>query len=376
MNKPISPNEFRAMLQARGLSRRTILKTLASVGIATVTVPSLCRPASAGSDDLVVFTWDVYAVPEMYQSYFETYGKAPEFAYFGDLQEAFVKLQAGYKPDIATTGFESIRRWRDAGLISPIDTSRLVHWPDVFEKLKGSGTLEDGIQWAVPFIWGSNSVIFRTDLAPEYIDNHTWEILWDPKYRGQIAMRDSADEAAVPAALVAGVADPFNMNDEDIAKVRDRLAQQRELVRFYYGDNTSLAQSIASGEVVAAYAWSDVYAELKADGVPVAFMAPKEGIITWIDLSVLVTDAPASDDMRYAYLNTTLAPESGVFAIEEYLYGHANRKAFEQADPEVLKELGWIDPEAVLTDGVLLRPFAADTQEKINRMFEEIKAGY
>jgi spermidine/putrescine transport system substrate-binding protein len=376
MNKPLSPSAFKAMVKARKLSRRTMLKTLASVGIATVTVPLVRRKAKAGSDDLVVFTWDVYAVPEMYGSYFETYGKAPEFSYFGDLQEAFIKLQTGYKPDVATTGFESIRRWRDGGVISPIDTSRLVHWPDVFDKLKGSGTLEDGIQWAVPFIWGSNSVVYRTDLAPEYRDNHTWEILWDPKYKGKIAMRDSADEAAVPAALVAGVADPFNMSDEDISKVRDRLAQQRELLRFYYSDNTTLAQSIAAGEVVAAYAWSDVYAELKAQGLPVAFMAPKEGILTWIDLSVLVTDAPAPDEMRYAYMDATLSPESGVYAIEEYAYGHANRKAFEQANLEVLEELGWLDPEAVVTAGVLLKPFAADTQEKVNRMFEEVKAGY
>ena len=55
----------------------------------------------------------------------------------------------------------------------------------------------------------------------------------------------------MPAALVAGVADPFNMSDEDISKVRDRLAQQRELLRFYYSDNTTLAQSIAAAAIAA-----------------------------------------------------------------------------------------------------------------------------
>ena len=375
MNQTSYPYELWSMLRAKRMDRRALLHSLATAGIATATIPSLYRSARAEVDDLVVFTWDVYAVPEMYESYYDAYGKAPEFSYFGDLQEAFLKLQAGYKPDISTTGFESIRRWRDAGLIEPIDTSRLDHWPDVFDKLKESGQLEDGVQWAVPFIWGSNSIIFRTDLAPEYVDNHTWEILWDPKYKGQLAMRDSADEASIPAALVAGVEDPFNMDDEDIAKVRERLADQRDLLRFYYGDNTTLAQAIASGEVVAAYAWSDVYAELKAEGVPVAFMAPKEGILTWIDLSVLIKGAAAPDELRYAYLDTTLAPESGVYAIEEYAYGHVNKKAFEQANLEVLEQLGWTDPEAVVSTGVLLQPFTADTQEKVNRMFEEIKVG-
>ena len=85
--------------------------------------------------------------------------------------------------------------------------------------------------------------------------------------------------------------------------------------------------------------------------------------------------ASASDDVRYAYLDTTLAPESGVYAIEVYAYGHANQKAFEEANLDVLKQLGWTDPEAVLSSGVLLEPFATDTQEKINRLFIDVKAG-
>ena len=358
------------------IGRRQFNKLLASAGIATVSIPFVGGQALAASgEDLHVFTFDIYMEPELHTGFVESYGALPRFSIFGDLQEAFLKLAGGFKPDVTMTGFESIQRWRDAGLIVPLDTGKLNEWGNVFDKLKHSGTLADGSQWAVPFIWGSTSIVYRTDLAPEYANNHTWEILWDPKYKGKLAMRDSADEASIPAALVSGIANPFDMNDEQIEQVRSRLKEQRDLLRFYYGDNTTLAQSIASGEVVAAYAWSDVYTELKAQGVPVGFMTPKEGIITWIDLAAIVKDSTASEELKYAYLNAILAHESGAYAIEEFGYGHSNKKAFEVADLKVVEELGWTNPDVVIDSGLLLEPFEPDTQQKLNLMFDEVKAG-
>jgi spermidine/putrescine transport system substrate-binding protein len=376
MTTDIKSGQFQESIMRNSVGRRQFNKLLASAGIATASVPLVGRPALAASgEDLQVFTFDVYMAPELHSSFVEAYGALPRFSIFGDLQEAYLKLAAGFKPDVTMTGFESIQRWRDAGLIVPIDTEKLTEWDNVFDKLKRSGALDDGIQWAVPFIWGSTSIVYRTDLAPEYVDNHTWEILWDPKYKGKLAMRDSADEASIPAALVLGIANPFNMNDEQIEQVKSRLTEQRDLLRFYYGDNTTLAQAIASGEVVAAYAWSDVYTELKAQGHPVGFMTPKEGIITWIDLAAIVKDSPAPDELKYAYLNAILAPESGAYAIEEFGYGHSNKKAFEVADVKVIEELGWTNPDIVIDAGILLEPFEPDTQQKLNLMFNQVKAG-
>ena len=376
MSRNLKSSQIRDSIMRNSIGRRKFNKLLASAGIATASVPLVGHPALAASgEDLQVFTFDVYMAPELHPGFAEAHGALPRFSIFGDLQEAYLKLAAGFKPDVTMTGFESIQRWRDAGLIVPIDTGKLTEWDNIFDKLKRSGALDDGIQWAVPFIWGSTSIVYRTDLAPEYADNHTWEILWDPKYKGKLAMRDSADEASIPAALVSGIANPFDMNDEQVEQVKSRLVEQRDLLRFYYGDNTTLAQSIASGEVVAAYAWSDVYTELKAQGHPVGFMTPKEGIITWIDLAAIVKGSPAPDVLKYAYLNAILAPESGAYAIEEFGYGHSNQRAFDFADVSVLEELGWTNPDVVIDAGILLEPFEPDTQQKLNLMFDQVKAG-
>jgi len=179
----------------------------------------------------------------------------------------------------------------------------------------------------------------------------------------------------MPAALIAGVKDPFDMTDEEIATVSDMLREQRSLLRFLWSDQTSLMQDLASGEIVAAYATSDVWAQLVAEGVPVAYMAPKEGVLTWMDLAVLVADSEVPEEQRYTYLDALLSPESGAFAIEAYAFGHANRKSFELADAQTVAGLGMTDPDAVLNSAFLLRPYDPETQQKLNRAFEEIKAG-
>lgn len=354
-------------------SRRDLLRSAASLGLGAAALPMFKGTARADGSDLDVFTFSIYAAPELQQDYIDAYGSLPSFSMMGSLEEGFAKLQGGFRPDIAMTGYEFIGKWRDAGLLQPIDTSRLSNWSNVFPELQESGQL-DGEQWAMPFIWGNSSVVYRTDLAPQYVDNNTWKILWDPELAGRIAVRDSAEEAAMPAALIAGVNDPFDMTDEEIAAIGDMLREQKDLLRFYWNDQTSLMQDLASGEIIAAYATSDVWAQLASEGVPVAYMAPKEGVLTWMDLAVMVADSDLDAEQRYAYLDAMLAPQSGKFAIEAYAFGHANRKAFEIADPATVASLGMSDPEAVLASSFLLRPYEPATQQKLNRMFEDIKA--
>ena len=91
------------------IGRRQFNKLLASAGIATVSIPFVGGQALAASgEDLHVFTFDIYMEPELHTGFVESHGALPRFSIFGDLQEAFLKLAGGFKPDVTMTGFESI----------------------------------------------------------------------------------------------------------------------------------------------------------------------------------------------------------------------------------------------------------------------------
>ena len=57
--------------------------------------------------------------------------------------------------------------------------------------------------------WGLTPVLYRTELAPEYVDDESRTILWDPKCKGQVAAFDSLVDGIVIAGIGAGPDNPF-----------------------------------------------------------------------------------------------------------------------------------------------------------------------
>ncbi len=356
-------------------SRREINKALGLAGLAAITAPLMPRGAKAG-DELTYFTWSGYDIPEFHPGYIEKHGSSPQMPVFGEDEEALTKVRAGFNPDLAHPCKVTLGRWRDAGLIEPFDVSRIPEWENIWPQLRNSdGVVTDAGVWYVPWEWGNASVVYRTDIAPEYGGNHTWKILWDEKYKGRLSQYDSVDGAVLVAALVAGAADPFHMTDAELATARDLLSKQRELLRFWWTDQSTVEQGIASGELVAAYCWNDAVVRLKQQGVPVEYMNPREGIFTWFCGLVKCKNGPGDVDAAYDLVNAMLETRVGAWLIENFGYGHSNQRTFQEVSPEKLTELGIMSPDALFSQGIFFAEMDNDVRERYIAAFEEVKAG-
>jgi spermidine/putrescine transport system substrate-binding protein len=352
------------------MTRRDLHKALASVGLMAVAMPLVPRAARA-EDQATYYTWSGYDVPEFMPGYVEKYGTTPNLPIFAEEEEAFTKLRAGYQVDVSHPCSGRIRRWRDAGILQPIDTSRLSNFGDMFPTLQSINGADEGGQWFVGVDWGNTSVVYRTDLVD--IQEDSWTILWDERYAGKLSMGEDVTDTAIIAALVAGVADPYNMTDEDLAKVKDLLAKQKPLLRFYWSDNTTMEQALATGELVASSAWNSSVLTLRNQGLPVKFMSPKEGILTWCCGLVLMKDAPQVDK-AHDLIDAMISPQAGQWLITQQGYGHSNSKSFDLVDDATLASLGLPrDPTTLLNSGVFSKENAR--LDDIVKMFEDVKAG-
>ena len=81
--------------------------------------------AHAASDKLVIFDWAGYEDPGFFDDYMKKYGKAPDYSFFADEEEAFQKIRTGFRADLAHPCSQSAVKWREAGIIEPIDTSQI-----------------------------------------------------------------------------------------------------------------------------------------------------------------------------------------------------------------------------------------------------------
>ena len=377
--KSYSKDDYVELLATGKITRRQFTGLLASMGVATVTFPMMTNSVRAAPEDHpTVFTWEGWDAVEHHGEYFAKYGEYPNFAIFGDEEEAFAKMQAGAKYDVTHPCSYKVEIWRDAGILQPIDVSRLSHWPDVIPSLKQipGMTTDDGSIWFVAADWGNTSVMYNPDLVdPKYQEEETWGILWDERYAGRLSMSDSLIDGVMVAAIYGGAENPFNMTEAEVETTRELLRKQLPLLRYYWSSPTDIENSMAAGELVATSAWNDAFTALKNAGHNVKYMKPKEGAMTWVCGFCLMADAdPDKLEKSYDAINAFLSPESGEFEILEEGYGHANAKAFDQVDEAALAERGLSkDPEAVLSSGIFQVPIK--NEAALQGMFEEVKAG-
>jgi spermidine/putrescine transport system substrate-binding protein len=223
-----------------------------------------------------------------------------------------------------------------------------------------------------PMDWGNSSIIYRTDI---YEGEETWMMLFDERYKGKIGARNGSSNAWA-AAQILGF-DIFAPTEEQLeGPIADMLRKQRDLVRFYWDDQSEAEQAIASGEVVVAYAWNAALKNLKDQGIPVAYANPKEGIWTWCCGLARIATGDADENLVYDLINAWMAPESGVYLIDSYGYGHSNQEAFARVPPERLDELGISSPSELFAKGVFFKPLDPLTENRYQTMWDEIISGF
>ena len=368
-------NEFIDKLAEGKMTRRQVTRALASFGIITAAFPLLpTRGQAAAEDQPTVFVWGGYEEEGFHAEYDSKYGEPPNFAAFGDEEEAFAKMRAGFNPDVVMACSYKVGIWRDAGIISPIDTSRLSHWDEIIPSLKNiDGVVVDGERWWVCQDWAQTSITYRTDLVD--IEEESWGLLWDKRYAGRLAMIDSLIDGVMVAAIYGGAKDPFNMTPDEVAMTKKLLQEQLPLLRFYGDASTITQQALASGEVVAAATWNDSALLLSDQGLPVRFMQPKEGVMTWTcGLCLMSGGDPAKLDQAYDVIDAYLSPETGKYEIENWGFAHANAKAFDLVSEEDLVARGFSrNPDDLLNAGIFQEPIG--NEEELQTMFEEVKAG-
>src|SRR5690606_9639791 len=123
--------------------------------------------AAAAAEPLTYFTWAGYDDPAFRQPFTEKYGEnGVSFSFFSSPDEAFAKLNGGFEVDVAHACLHDIRKRKDAGLIQPIDTTKLTNFKDLLPSLRDAEAIKiDGQQWMIPWEWGASSIIYRTDKA-------------------------------------------------------------------------------------------------------------------------------------------------------------------------------------------------------------------
>ncbi len=350
---------------------------LAALAVLSVIVASCGQKDSktaSSSRPVALFQWEDYMDPPFLADYQKTYDEKPSITVFADEDEAFAKMRAGYKPDVMGPCYYEFPRWQEAGLLQPIDTTKLKNWNKISPILRNLPGISAGPNkvWFVPQYWGNTSITYRTDLAPEYVGHPSWNILFDPKYKGRVSVLEGVDDTVPFVAHMLGI-DAYNMTPAQYEAVKAKLREIIKQARTVSSDDTTLTQSLASGEIVAAMSWRIVYSTLHKENKPVAYMNPPGGMFTYVCGLVLHKD-PSDEAKALKLIDSSLSDAAAAYTIEHIGDEPANASALALVPNAAFENLGIDrDAETFLKSGIFQRRLK--NKDRIVNDWTEIRAG-
>lgn len=321
-----------------------------------------------------LFQFEDYMNQPFLAEYQKQYGEEPNIAIYADEDEAFAKMRAGFKPDVMGPCTYEFPRWREAGILQPIDTNKLKNWNRISPALRNLPGIKAGPHsvWFVPQYWGNTSITVRTDLAPEYAKSQSWNILFDPKYKGRVSVLEGVDDTVPFIARMIGI-DAYTMTPAQWVKVQAKLRDVIKQVRFVSSDDTALAQGLASGELVAAMSWRVTYAMLHREGKKVAYMNPPGGMFTYV-CGLVMHKNPSDEAKALALIDSGISDQASVYAISHIGDEPANQAGLKAVPDTVFDNLGLPrDADKFLKSGIFQKRL--QNKPAIINAWTEIRAG-
>jgi spermidine/putrescine-binding protein len=334
------------------LTREVFLKRAALVGGAGLLAALDARSATAAglrrvgakaeSGNLQVLDWSGYEVKPLWASYAVTHkDMTPKFTFMTNEANALGRMRAGFKPDVVHPCVGYVKDFADSGFVQPWNPAMLKNLKLLNPAMVKAGQI-GGKQWWIPADWGFDKILYRTDkVQPK---EKSWSLMLDDRYKGKIAWFDDLNQL-VWAGYYLGFKKPYDQTDAELKKSQELLKSKKGNVRMFWSSETDLQNAFASGEVWIAYAWPADYVAMKAKKLPVAYMRPKEGALSWVCGLMLGKDSPRVA-AAHAYADAWSSTKSASWLETNYAYGSANTKA-RPTDAGLAKALQLDNPKSV-----------------------------
>jgi putative spermidine/putrescine transport system substrate-binding protein/spermidine/putrescine transport system substrate-binding protein len=344
----LEPATVMSGFRSGAISRRDLSKLFAALGLTSVLGPTIGRnPALAQSNELTMIVWEGYTSESFTVPWEEANDATVEATFAGTGDEMFAAMQGsgGTTYDMVSASSDLPQRLYDAGLLMEIDSSKLTNYPDLYEQFQRPPYITfDEKLYGVNFAWGPTIMLYNTEVIPEAPTS--WNALLDEQYSGKISTWNYPLQIAQYALLLdPKPEDPFLLDDEQLAQVKDILVRQRPLVRKYWDLGGEVAELFLNGEVVIGDGWSWITLQIQDSEGTVAEATPEEGVTGWSDSWCISNKAP-NPELALQWADYMIGPEGQLGVIENLNYSITNSKVVETLPTELREQLRMVDVPA------------------------------
>ena len=226
-------------------------------------------------------------------------------------------------------------------------------------------------EYSVPYTWGTVGIFYNKNMVEESEDEIGWDILWDPKYAGQILMFDNSRDAFAIAQTRLGM--DFNTTDPaDWYAAAEDLEQQKPLVQSYVMDQ--IFNKMGNNEAALAPYYAGDAAIILEENEDIGFVIPKEGTNLFVDAMCIPKGAKHKAEAE-AYINFMCDVEIATANIEYIGYSTPETAVRENLDPEIAQSPIFYPSEEILANTQVFTDLPDDINLLLDDLWVQVKTG-
>ena len=176
-----------------------------------------------------------------------------------------------------------------------------------------------GKHFGVPYQWGSNVLMYNTEVFPE--PPTSWEVVFETmtlpdgeSNKGRVQAFDGPIYIADAALYLKyknpelGIEDPYALYEDQYQAALTLLREQRKIVPRYWHDPFIQIDDFTNEGVAASSAWPFQVNLLRDAGEPIESVLPVEGATGWSDTTMMHSEAP-HPNCAYRWLEHSINPK-------------------------------------------------------------------
>lgn len=303
-------------------------------------------PALAAGKVLNIYNWSDYIAPETVKNFEKETGIQVRYDVYDSnevLQAKVLTGRSGYDIVVPTNAF--LAKQLQANIYQPIDKNKLSNYKNLDAAvLTQANKFDPGNKYAVPYFYGINTLAInvkkvKAALGSEPMPANEWDLLFDQKYASKlktcgVSVLDSPSEV-LPIALHYLGRDPNSHNDADWQAAAELMKKARPAITRF--SSSGYINELANGSICMALGYGGDLniakrrAEEAKAGQEIKVLAPKDGVMMWMDSMVIPKDAQNVDN-AHAFINYILRPDVVAKISNATRYANANLGALKLMD--------------------------------------------
>lgn len=201
-------------------------------------------------------------------------------------EDLYAKLKSGgVNYDVIIPSDYMAERLKDEGLLQKLDYSVITNYAGIGDEYKNL-FFDENNEYTVAYTGGMVGLIYNTTMVSEKPDS--WNVMWDPKYSGEILTFNNSRDAFGVAQYLLGY-DINSTNPDEWRAAAEKLKEQKPLIQSYVMDE--VFNKMEAGEAAIAPYYAGDYLTMKQENDDLEFVYPKEGTNRFVDVMCVPTSA-------------------------------------------------------------------------------------